>query len=142
VLTYLKNWDKLFESPFKSDAYFFRTCQQRNQKWGTPQPIIICDKDFGAVRLRAFGNYAFRIAAPKLFYIEISGTRDSYGVTDLDRQLCGPWLQNISNTIASSDISFLDLAFNQLMFAQALATQLALRVMLWVWVLAWRWGRC
>jgi membrane protease subunit (stomatin/prohibitin family) len=125
VLTYLKNWDKLFESPFKSDVYFFSTRQQVDQKWGTPQPITIRDKDFGAVRLRAFGNYSFRIADPKLFHTEISGTRDSYGVTDLDGQLRGLVLQNISNAIASSGIPFLDLASNQLMFAQALTTQLA-----------------
>jgi membrane protease subunit (stomatin/prohibitin family) len=125
VLTYLKNWDKLFESPFKSDVYFFSTRQQIDQKWGTPQPITIRDKDFGAVRLRAFGNYAFRIADPKLFHTEISGTRDSYGVADLDGQLRGLVLQNISNAIASSGIPFLDLASNQLAFAQALVTQLA-----------------
>ncbi len=125
VLTYLKNWDKLFESPFKSDVYFFSTRQQIDQKWGTPQPITIRDKDFGAVRLRAFGNYAFRIADPKLFHTEISGTRESYGVADLDGQLRGLVLQNISNAIASSGIPFLDLASNQLAFAQALVTQLA-----------------
>jgi membrane protease subunit (stomatin/prohibitin family) len=125
VLTYLKNWDKLFESPFKSDVYFFSTRQQVDQKWGTPQPITIRDKDFGAVRLRAFGNYSFRVVDPKLFHTEISGTRDSYGVGDLDGQLRGLVLQNISNAIASSGIPFLDLASNQLMFAQALSTQLA-----------------
>ncbi len=125
VLTYLKNWDKLFESPFKSDVYYFSTRQQVDQKWGTPQPITIRDKDFGAVRLRAFGNYSFRVADPKLFHTEISGTRDSYGVTDLDGQLRGLVLQNISNAIAASGIPFLDLASNQLMFAQALTTQLA-----------------
>ncbi len=125
VLTYLKNWDKLFESPFKSDVYFFSTRQQIDQKWGTPQPITIRDKDFGAVRLRAFGNYAFRIADPKLFHTEISGTRDNYGVADLDGQLRGLVLQNISNAIASSSIPFLDLASNQLAFAQALVIQLA-----------------
>ncbi len=125
VLTYLKNWDKLFESPFKSDVYFFSTRQQVDQKWGTPQPITIRDKDFGAIRLRAFGNYSFRIADPKLFHTEISGTRASYGVADLDGQLRGLVLQNISNAIASSGIPFLDLASNQLMFAQALTTQLA-----------------
>ncbi len=125
VLTYLKNWDKLFESPFKSDVYFFSTRQQVDQKWGTPQPITIRDKDFGAVRLRAFGNYSFRIADAKLFHTEISGTRGDYGVTDLDGQLRGLVLQNISNAIASSGIPFLDLASNQLMFAQALTTQLA-----------------
>ena len=124
VLTYLKNWDKLFESPFKSDVYFFSTRQQIDQKWGTPQPITIRDKDFGAVRVRAFGNYSYRIADPKLFYNEISGTRDIYGVSDLDGQLRGIVLQNISNAIASSGVPFLDLAANQIGFAQALAVQL------------------
>ncbi len=125
VLTYLKNWDKLFESPFKSDVYFFSTRQQLDQKWGTPQPITIRDKDFGAVRLRAFGNYSFRIADPKLFHTEVSGTRERYEVTDLEGQLRGLVLQNISNAIAASGIPFLDLASNQLMFAQALTAQLA-----------------
>ncbi|WP_411880150.1 SPFH domain-containing protein [Polaromonas sp. YR568] len=124
VLTYLKNWDKLFESPFKSDVYFFSTRQQIDQKWGTPQPITIRDKDFGAVRLRAFGNYNFRVADPKLFHTEISGTRERYTTDELDGQLRGLVLQNISNAIASSDIAFLDLAANQLAFAQALVTQL------------------
>jgi len=125
VLTYLKNWDKLFESPFKSDVYFFSTRQQVDQKWGTPQPISIRDKDFGAVRLRAFGNYAYRVADPKKFHTEISGTRDIYSVQDLDGQLRGLVLQNISNAIAASGVPFLDLAANQIQFAQALAAQLA-----------------
>jgi membrane protease subunit (stomatin/prohibitin family) len=124
VLTYLKNWDKLFESPFKSDVYFFSTRQQVDQKWGTPQPITIRDADFGAVRLRAFGNYSFRLADPKLFHTEISGTRERYGAADIDGQLRGLVLQNISNAIAGSGIAFLDLAANQLSFAQALSTQL------------------
>ena len=124
VLTYLKNWDKLFESPFKSDVYFFSTRQQIDQKWGTPQPITIRDKDFGAVRLRAFGNYAFRVADPKLFHTEISGTRESYPVADLEGQLRGLVLQNISTAIASSGLPFLDLAANQIEFAKALSAQL------------------
>ena len=114
VLTYLKNWDKLFESPFKSDVYFFSTRQQVDQKWGTPQPITIRDADFGMVRLRAFGNYSFRIADPKLFHTEISGTRKSYSADEIDGQLRGLVLQNISNAVASSGIAFLDLAANQL----------------------------
>jgi len=125
VLTNLKNWDKLFDSPFKSDVYFFSTRQQIDQKWGTSQPITIRDADFGAVRLRAFGNYNFRIADPKLFYTEISGTRESYNTADVDGQLRGLVLQNISNAVASSGIAFLDLAANQLSFAQALTRQLA-----------------
>jgi membrane protease subunit (stomatin/prohibitin family) len=124
VLTYLKNWDKLFESPFKSDVYFFSTRQQVDQKWGTPQPITVRDKDFGAVRLRAFGNYSYRIADAKLFHTEISGTREIYGASDLDGQLRGLVLQNISNSIAGSGVPFLDLAANQVQFAEALAKQL------------------
>ena len=124
VLTYLKNWDKLFQSPFKSDVYFFSTRQQIDQKWGTPQPITIRDADFGAIRLRTFGNYAYRVADPKLFHTEISGTRAAYGVGELDGQLRGLVLQNISNAIAGSAIPFLDLAANQQAFATALVTTL------------------
>jgi membrane protease subunit (stomatin/prohibitin family) len=120
VLTYLKNWDKLFQSPFKSDVYFFSTRQQVDQRWGTTQPVTIRDKDFGAVRLRAFGNYAYRIADPKLFHTEISGTRDAYTVAELDGQLRATMLQHISDAVASSGIAFLDLAANQIEFANQL----------------------
>lgn len=120
VLTYLKNWDKLFESPFKSDVYFFSTRQQVDQRWGTTQPVTIRDKDFGAVRLRGFGNYAFRIVDPKLFHTEISGTRERYTVQELDGQLRGYMLQHISDAVAQSGIPFLDLAANQVEFAKQL----------------------
>src|SRR5262245_35165780 len=125
VLTYLKNWDKLFESPFKSDVYFFSTRQQVDQRWGTQQPVTIRDKDFGAVRLRAFGNYAYRIADPKKFHTEISGTRDTYTVADLDGQLRGLMLQHISDAVAGSGIAFLDLAANQIEFAKQIQTATA-----------------
>jgi membrane protease subunit (stomatin/prohibitin family) len=118
VLTYLKNWDKLFESPFKSDLYFFSTRQQIDQRWGTSQPVTIRDKDFGAVRLRAFGNYNYRIADPKKFHTEISGTRDTYTAADVDGQLRGLMLQHISDAVARSGIAFLDLAANQIEFAK------------------------
>ena len=120
VLTYLQNWDKLFKSPFKSDVYFFSTRQQVDQRWGTTQPVTIRDKDFGAVRLRAFGNYSYRIVDPKLFHTEISGTREMYTVSDLDGQLRGLMLQHISDAVASSGVAFLDLAANQVEFAKAL----------------------
>lgn len=120
VLTYLKNWDKLFESPFKSDVYFFSTRQQIDQRWGTSQPVAIRDKDFGAVRLRAFGNYAFRIQDPKAFYTQISGTRERYTTQELEGQLRGLMLQHISDAVASSGTPFLDLAANQVEFAAAL----------------------
>jgi membrane protease subunit (stomatin/prohibitin family) len=120
VLTYLKNWDKLFQSPFKSDLYFFSTRQQLDRRWGTTQPITIRDKDFGAVRLRAFGNYAYRIADPKVFHTAISGTRERYTVEDLDGQLRALMLQHISDAVAQSGIPFLDLAANQVEFAKQL----------------------
>jgi len=125
ILTYLRNWDKLFQSPFKSDVYFFSTRQQIDQRWGTTQPVTIRDKDFGAVRLRAFGNYSYRIADPKLFHTEISGTRDTYTVADLDGQLRGLMLQHISEAVAASGVAFLDLAANQVEFAKALQTATA-----------------
>jgi membrane protease subunit (stomatin/prohibitin family) len=124
VLTYLKNWDKLFESPFKSDVYFFSTRQQVDQRWGTPQPITIRDKDFGAVRLRAFGNYNYSIADPRAFHTKISGTRDTYTVGELEGQLRGLILQHISDAIAQSGLPFLDLASNQIEFANALQKEL------------------
>jgi membrane protease subunit (stomatin/prohibitin family) len=117
VLTYLKNWDKLFQSPFKSDVYFFSTRQQLDRRWGTTQPVTIRDKDFGAVRLRAFGNYAYRVADPKLFHTAVSGTVDRYTVEMLDGQLRGLMLQHISDAVAQSGVPFLDLAANQVEFA-------------------------
>ena len=125
VLTSLKHWDKLFESPFKSDVYFFSTRQQLDQKWGTSQPIAIRDTEFGAVRLRAFGNYAWRVADPRRLHTEISGTRDAYPVADLEGQLRGLVLQHISSAIAASGVPFLDLAASQGLFADALAKELA-----------------
>jgi len=125
VLTYLKNWDKLFESPFKSDVYFFSTRQQVDQRWGTTQPVTIRDKDFGAVRVRAFGNFSYRIAEPKLFHTEISGTRERYTAAELDGQLRGFMLQHISDAVAGSGIPFLDLASNQVEFAKQLQTATA-----------------
>jgi len=125
VLTNLRHWDKLFASPFKSDVYFFSTRQQLDQKWGTPQAITLRDTEFGAVRLRAFGNYSYRVADPRLFHTEISGTREQYNTQDIDGQLRGLVLQNISNAVASSGIAFLDLAANQQAFAQALTQQLS-----------------
>ncbi len=120
VLTYLKNWDKLFQSPFKSDVYFFSTRQQLDRRWGTTQPVTIRDKDFGAVRLRAFGNYAYGIADAKLFHTAVSGTRERYTVDDLDGQLRGLMLQHISDAVAQSGVPFLDLAANQIEFAKQL----------------------
>jgi len=113
LLTDLMNWDKGFESPFKSDVYFFSTRLQIDQKWGTATPITIRDKEFGAVRLRCYGIYSYRIADPRVFFTQISGTRDSYFAGDLEGQLRDTIVARITEVFASSDLSFLDLAANQ-----------------------------
>ena len=123
LLTNLMNWDKLFDSPFKSDVYFFSTRLQLDRKWGTPNPITIRDKDFGAVRLRAFGIYSYRIADPKLFHKEVSGTRETYTVADLDGQLRNSMIAAMTNAFGGSGVAFLDMAGNQLAFADAVRKQ-------------------
>ena len=113
LLTNLMNWDKLFESPFKSDLYFFSTRLQLNQKWGTANPITIRDKEFGAVRLRAFGIYTYKIFDPRAFHMHVSGTRDQYLVSDLDGQLRNTIVSSITDLFGQSSIPFLDMAANQ-----------------------------
>jgi len=113
VLTYLKNWDKLFQSPFKSDVYFFSTRLKVDQKWGTPNPITIRDKEFGAIRLRAFGIYSYRIKDPKSFHVNVSGTRERYAVDDLSGQLRSTIVGSITDLFAESQVPFLDMAAQQ-----------------------------
>ena len=125
VLTYLRHWDKLFQSPFKSDVYFFSTRLQLDRRWGTTQPVTIRDADFGAVRLRAFGNYAFRVADARRFHTEVSGTRQQVTADELDGQLRGLLLQHVSDAVAASGVPFLDLAANQVEFAALLRTAAA-----------------
>lgn len=124
ILTYLQNWDKAFQSPFKSDVYFFSTRIQTNQHWGTPNPITIRDKEFGAVRLRAFGIYTYHISNAKVFYSKVSGTRDIYRVPDLDGQLQNTIVGRITDTFASSNLPFLDMAANQVDLSGKIADQL------------------
>jgi len=124
ILTYLQNWDKAFQSPFKSDVYFFSTRIQTNQHWGTPTPITIRDKEFGAVRLRAFGIFTYHIKDPKMFYTKVSGTRDIYRVAELDGQLLNTIVGRITDTFANSDVPFLDMAANQVSLSDKIATQL------------------
>ena len=112
ILTSLQNWDKGFESPFKSDVYFFSTRLQTNQKWGTQNPVTIRDKDFGAVRLRMFGIYSYKVANPLVFHQKVSGTRDVYKVADLEGQLRNSIVGMASNAFAQSGIPFLDMAAN------------------------------
>jgi membrane protease subunit (stomatin/prohibitin family) len=124
VLTYLQNWDKLFESPFKSDVYFFSTRQKLDRKWGTPNPVTVRDKDFGMVRLRAFGIYAFHLVDPKLFHTAISGTVERYTSDQLEGQLRNTIVGNISDIFGESGVPFIDMAANQLEFGKALKAKL------------------
>jgi membrane protease subunit (stomatin/prohibitin family) len=112
LLTDLMNWDKAFESPFKSEVYFFSTRLQIDQKWGTATPITIRDKEFGAVRLRCYGIYSYRIADPRAFFNQISGTRDSYLAAELEGQLRDTIVGRMTEIFANSDLSFLDMAAN------------------------------
>ena len=125
LLTNLMNWDKLFKSPFKSDVYFFSTRMQTDQRWGTQQPITVRDKDFGAVRLRGHGIYAYHIVNPLLFHQKLSGTRDVYTVADLDGQLRNTIIGRVSDTFASSSVPFLDMAANLDELSKAAADKLA-----------------
>ena len=124
ILTYLKNWDKAFQSPFKSDIYFFSTRLQTNQRWGTANPITVRDKEFGAIRLRGFGIYSYDIADPKTFHTKVSGTRDVYRVEDLEGQLRNTIVGRLTDTFANSNLPFLDMAANQMALSEKIAEQL------------------
>jgi membrane protease subunit (stomatin/prohibitin family) len=124
LLTDLRNWDKGFESPFKSDVYFFSTRLQIDQRWGTATPITIRDREFGAVRLRGYGIYSYRIADPRAFYTNLSGTRETYYVSDLEGQLRNTIVARMTDIFAPSEVAFVDMAANQAGLAQKIAEQL------------------
>lgn len=125
VLTNLRNWDKAFESPFKSDVIFFSHRLQLDRKWGTPNPITIRDAEFGVVRLRAFGMYSYKLSDPTLFYKEVSGTREVYTVDDLDGQLRNVMVAELTSIFANSKIPFLDMAANQGGLSNLIKAQMA-----------------
>ena len=125
LLTNLKNWDKLFDSPFKSDVVFFSTRLQTGRKWGTTQPITIRDQDFDMIRVRAFGMYSYKIADAKKFYTEISGTRETYTRDEIEDQLRGIMLAGMAASMGGSNVPFLDMAANQALMAQHVKNDLA-----------------
>jgi len=112
VLTNLMNWDKLFASPFKSDVFFFSTRQQVAQRWGTAQPVTIRDKEFGAIRMRAYGVYSWHIDNPRLFLTKVSGFGEIYRVSEVEPQLRQQIVSRMSDAFAESGIPFLDMAGN------------------------------
>src|SRR5258707_6405279 len=113
ILTYLRNWDKAFKSPFKSDVYFFSARIQTDQHWGTQNPITIRDKELRRVRLRGFGIYSYPLSDAKTFYSKIRGPRDIYRVPDLEGQLRNTILAKMTDAFAASQVPFLDMAANQ-----------------------------
>ena len=125
LLTNLMNWDKAFQSPFKSDVYFFSTRLQTDQRWGTQNPITIRDKDFGMVRLRGHGIYSYHLVNPLIFHQKVSGTRDVYTVADIEGQLRNTIIGRVSDAFASSQIPFLDMAANLDELGKAIAEQVA-----------------
>ena len=125
LLTNLKNWDKLFDSPFKSDVYYFSTRVQTGRKWGTPQPITIRDKDFDMIRVRAFGMYSYRIADARTFFTEISGTREVYTRDEVEDQLRGILMASMASSLGGANVPFLDMAANQALMAQQVKDGLA-----------------
>ena len=124
LLTDLMNWDKEFQSPFKSDVYFFSTRLQIDQKWGTSTPITIRDKEFGAVRLRGYGIYSYRVADPRVFFTRVTGTRDRFYVAQLEGQLRETIVARMTDIFAHSDVSYLDMAANQAALGQKIAEQM------------------
>jgi membrane protease subunit (stomatin/prohibitin family) len=120
LLTNLQNWDKAFASPFKSDVVFVSLRPQLDRKWGTPQPVVLRDAEFGAIRFRAFGNFTWRVADPALFYRQVAGAREQLGPVAIDEPLRALVVQHLADAVAESGIAFLDLAANQVEFAARL----------------------
>ncbi|WP_265564067.1 SPFH domain-containing protein [Sphingomicrobium arenosum] len=120
LLTNLKNWDKGFKSPFKSDVTFFSTREQTGLKWGTAQPITVRDPEFGVLRIRAFGTYSFRIGDVEHFYRTTFANLAELHVAEMEAQMRSIIATSLAAVLGAGDIPFLDLAANQ----QALSDKL------------------
>lgn len=112
VMTRLQHWDHGFRSPFKSEVYFVNTTRFNDQKWGTRNPIMARDPEFGPVRLRAFGTYSMRVTDPALFMTEIVGTDGEFTTDEISLQLRNIIVQEASRALAASQIPVLDMAAN------------------------------
>jgi len=110
ILTTLRGWKYGFQSPFKAEVYFFNTRLYTDLKWGTANPVMMRDADFGMIRVRAFGTYAMRIVDPKLFFEAIVGTQGLTTTEEITGQLRSIILSRLSDAIAESKIPALDFA--------------------------------
>lgn len=112
VLTKLKSWKYGFNSPFKAEVYFLNTKQFLDQKWGTTNPVMMRDAEFGMIRLRGYGTFAYRVTDPRAFLTEILGTQGAAGTDDLTPQVKIQIVSALSDYLGESHISALDLAMN------------------------------
>jgi len=110
ILTDLRGWKYGFQSPFRADVYFFNTRLFTDLKWGTTNPVMMRDAEFGMIRLRAFGTYAMKIADPKTFFATVVGTRGLTTQEEITGQLRSTILSRLSDSIAESKIAALDIA--------------------------------
>ncbi len=125
VLTRLQHWDHGFRSPFKSEIYFVNTTRFNDLKWGTRNPIIARDPEFGPVRIRAFGTYSMRVTDPAKFMVEIVGTDGEFTTTDVSDHLRNVIVQEVSRVLAGSGIPVLDMAANTADLGKLIATAIA-----------------
>jgi len=112
ILTTLKHWSHGFNSPFKAEVYFFNMKQFTDIKWGTKNPIMLRDKEFGPVRIRSFGSYGIRIGDPSTFLKEIVGTDGYFTVDEVSDQLRNLIVSKFANIVGQMSIPVLDLAAN------------------------------
>ena len=112
VLTTLENWPSGFKSPFKAEVYFFSMRRFTDLKWGTKNPVMLRDKEFGPVRLRAFGTYTIRINDPLTFIKEIVGTDGHFATDEITQQLRNLIVSRFSDLIGEANIPILDMAAN------------------------------
>ncbi len=112
ILTTLQNWSHGFNSPFKSEIYFVNTTRFNDNKWGTKNPIMCRDPEFGAVRIRAFGTYSMRVTDAGTFMTEIVGTDGEFTRDEVSTQIRNVLVQEVSRVLAGSGIPVLDMAAN------------------------------
>lgn len=112
LMTALQHWSHGFNSPFKSEIYYVNTRRFADLKWGTQNPIMLRDPEFGPIRLRAFGSYAIRVADPGTFMKEIVGTDGDFTQDKVTGQIRNIIIQKVSRVLAGSGIAALDMAAN------------------------------
>ena len=124
ILTTLQHWDHGFRSPFKSEIYYVNTTRFNDLKWGTKNPIICRDPEFGPVRLRAYGSYSVRVADPAKFLVEIVGTDGEFTMDEISFQIRNIIVQEFSRTLSRSGIPVLDMAANTRELGQLVAKEI------------------